>query len=520
MHSSGAQHTSILVVGAGPVGLVLGCEFARRKIPFRLIDKLPRPTDESRAIAVHARSLEMMERIGVVDELLASGVRAVAMTFHGEGSSLGRVDLTAVDSPFPFSLSTAQTETERVLAARLEAVGGRVERSVELAGFEQDASGVRATLRDAGGGDEVVSADWIVGTDGAHSTVREQLGVRLEGSFQGERFLLGDVEADYGLERESMHTFFAGHEGPLLVFPMRDRRLRLIAQITDERDDSQPTLEEFQAICDRRARGIRLTGAHWLTTFEIHHAQVAQYRHGRAFLAGDAAHIHSPAGGQGMNTGMQDAFNLGWKLAHAAVGKGSDELLESYQLERHPVAERVLEHSTLLTNVGTLHHELARKLRYHAMHLATGLAPIRHKLADETEETDVGYRGSPVVVDAGSGEEGVRAGDAAPDVAAVRLHQVLAHAIGHTALYVAPAGDVLPSAGAEPGRSVLVADAEPAPESFDEFVLDPERTVAKRYGIHDDDGGLLLIRPDGYVGLRADLGDQRAIADYLACVEG
>jgi 2-polyprenyl-6-methoxyphenol hydroxylase-like FAD-dependent oxidoreductase len=507
-----------LVVGAGPVGLVLGCELARRNVPFRLIDKLPQPTDESRAIAVHARSLEMMERIGVVEELIDSGVKAVAMTFHGDGSLLGRVDLTSVDSPFPFSLSTAQTETERVLTERLTALGGRVERSLELVSLEQSPAGVRAVVRDGAGSEEVVSSDWIVGADGAHSAVREQLGVRLEGSFEGERFLLGDVEADYGLERESMHTFFAAGEGPLLVFPLRDRRLRLIAQITERRDETPPTLEEFQAVCDRRARGIHLTGARWLTTFEIHHAQVAEYRHGRAFLAGDAAHIHSPAGGQGMNTGMQDAFNLGWKLAAATAGKASDKLLDSYQSERHPVAARVLEHSTLLTNVGTLRHELARKLRNHAMHLATGLAPIRHKLAAETEETDVAYSDSPVVVAAGGGDDRVRAGDAAPDVPAVRLHDVLARATGHTALYVAPTGDAMPSAGAEPGRSVLVADAEPTAKPFDEFVLDPGRTVAERYGIDGDDGGLILVRPDGYVGLRAELGDQRAIADYLACI--
>jgi 2-polyprenyl-6-methoxyphenol hydroxylase-like FAD-dependent oxidoreductase len=507
----------VLVVGAGPVGLVLGCELARRHVPFRLIDMLPEPTDESRAILVHARSLEMMERIGAVEPLIASGIEARAMTFHAGREVLGRLELDTVDSPYPFSISTAQTETERVLTERLSELGASIERGVELVALEQDDDEVRATLRHPDGAEEVARSAWVVGTDGSHSTVRELLGAKLEGSFKGERFLLGDVEADYDLERASMHTFFAPDDGPLLVFPMRGDRLRLIPQLTDDSGDVEPTPEQLQAICDHRAGGIALRSAHWLTIFEIHHAQVPQYRHGRAFLAGDAAHVHSPAGGQGMNTGMQDAFNLGWKLALASAGKASTELLDSYQAERHPVAARVIEQSTILTNVGTVDHELARKLRNHAVHLAFGLAPIRHRLAAQTEETDISYRESPVVASTDRRHAGVRPGQAAPDVPGLDLHRVLARGPGHTALYVAPAGDAMPGAGSEPGRSVLVADAAPADSGFDEVVLDPERTVAARYGV-DGDGAFLLVRPDGYVGLRAELGDQRAIADYLACL--
>lgn len=517
MQSAQGQSGSVLVVGAGPVGLVLACELARRQVPFRLIDKLAQPTDESRAIVVHARSLEMMERIGTVEPLIASGVKAIAMTFHAKGETLARLNLDTVESPYPFSISTAQTETERILSERLAQLGGTIERQVELVGLEQDEHEVRATLRHHDGREEIASSDWIVGTDGSRSTVRHLLGTKLEGSFEGERFLLGDVEADYELERESMHTFFAAGDGPLLVFPMLGQRMRLIAQLTHDSDGVEPTLEQFQAVCDERAGGITLRSEHWLTIFEIHHAQVPRYRHGRAFLAGDAAHVHSPAGGQGMNTGMQDAFNLGWKLVLASKGKASEQLLDSYHVERHPVAEHVIDQTTMLTYLATIHHVLARKLRNHAMHVATGLAPIRHKLAAQTEETDISYPDSPIVVGVDGAHDGVRPGDAAPDVPSLQLHKVLARSVMHTALYIAPAGDASPSAGSEPGRSVLVADAAPAAGMFDEVVLDPERKVAERYGVGDD-GGLILVRPDGYVGLRAELGDQRAIADYLACI--
>ncbi len=216
---------------------------------------------------------------------------------------------------------------------------------------------------------------------------------------------------------------------------------------------------------------------------------------------------------------MQDAFNLAWKLARCLQGgrhrRCSTATTPSAIRSRH----EVLEHSATLTNIGTLQNELARKLRKHVLQLATGLAPIRHRVAANIEETDIDYRESPIVVNATDGDE-VRAGDAAPDVAELRLHEVLARAKGHTALYIAPGGDAMPPAGEEPGRSVLVADTEPMDRPFDEFVLDPERRVARRYGVDDDDGALFLVRPDGYVGLRADLGDPRAIADYLACLQG
>ena len=512
--SSGS--TSVLVVGAGPVGLVLACDLARRGVAIRVIDKLTEPTDESRAIIVHARSLEMMERLGVVDSLIASGVHTVAAEFHAGGKVLGRVGLDTVDSPYPFSVSTAQTETERVLTERLAELGVTIERGVELVGFEQDADEVRSTVRAPDGGERTIVSSWIAGTDGSHSTVRDAVGTALQGSFEGERFLLGDVEADYDLDRASMHSFFSSDAGPLLVFPMAGDRLRLIAQI--DRGDIEPTLESMQAITDQRAHGIALRSSHWITIFEIHHAQVPAYQFGRAFLAGDAAHVHSPAGGQGMNTGMQDAFNLGWKLAAAAQGHAAPGLLESYNAERHPVAARVITQTTRITNLGTLHHELQRKLRNFAIHTATGLAPIRARLADQTEEVDVAYRDSPVVATGRADHGGPRPGDAAPDVPGIEpaLHTVLAAAAGHTALYVSGT-HVVPGAldlDLADVRHVLVGpDADNA--AFDQVISDPARLIANRYGIGVR-GELVMVRPDGYIGLRTSIDDQAGVESYLA----
>jgi 2-polyprenyl-6-methoxyphenol hydroxylase-like FAD-dependent oxidoreductase len=508
--------SGVLVVGAGPVGLVLACELARRGTPVRLIDKLAEPTGESRAIVVHARSLEMMERIGVVDELIASGARMTAMELHADGGTIGRLRLDSVDSPFPFTVCTAQTETERILTERLASLGVTIDRGTELVGLEQDGDEVRSTLRQADGSEETVVSSYVAGTDGSHSSVRDLVGTKLEGSFKGERFLLGDVDAHYAFDRGSMHTWFGAAAGPLLLFPMVGDRVRLIAQI-DDGSDTAPALDALQQLCDERAGGIELASARWITIFEIHHAQVPAYRFGRAFLAGDAAHVHSPAGGQGMNTGMQDAFNLGWKLALACADEAAPDLLDSYGEERHPVAARVIEQTTLLTRVGTLEHGLARRLRNQAMHLATGLAPVQHALANQVEETDIEYRDSPIVAWEPRGVKGPRAGDAAPDVSGVEpaLHAALASA-GHTAMYVAGRGDPPEPLSAGTGtRHVLVAESDPG--GFDAVVHDPGRLVDRRYGIGDE-GGLVLVRPDGYVGLRARLGDEAAVASYLARV--
>jgi 2-polyprenyl-6-methoxyphenol hydroxylase-like FAD-dependent oxidoreductase len=496
----------------------LACELARRDVAIRVVDKLAAPTTESRAILVHARSLEMFERMGIVDELIASGVRTVGMDMFADGHRLARLGFDEVDSPFPFSVTTAQTETERILTERLSALGVRVERGVQATAFEQRASGVEVTLRHADGREERVSSRWIVGTDGAHSTIRAAMDTKLVGSFKGQRFLLGDVDADYDCPRDRMQTFFTKDEGALLVFPMEGQRLRLIAEVPDEPlsgapAGSEPNLEALQAIVDRRAQNMRLLNGRWLTYFEIRHAQVPAYRVGRAFLAGDAAHIHSPAGGQGMNTGMQDAFNLGWKLALASRDiPGAEVLLDSYGAERHPIAARVIHDSTVLTNAGTVRSPLARHLRNAALRVGSKLAPVQHRIAAELSETDLTYRESPVVAGHSSGS--LRAGDAAPDVPGTNVRHLLGSTVGHAVLHFprrSPTAVIEPVAGV---HTILITPTPSAAGLFDDVVADAAGRVARRYGITD--GGYVAVRPDGYVGFIGSLDDVAALEAYLS----
>jgi 2-polyprenyl-6-methoxyphenol hydroxylase-like FAD-dependent oxidoreductase len=511
--------TDVMVVGGGPVGLVAGCELARRGVRVRVIDKLAQPTEQSRAIAVHARSLDMFDRMGIVDELVSTGIKATAMQMYAGHSKLFRVPFADVDSAFPFTLTTPQTETERLLGEHLQSLGVTVERGLEVVALTQDGDAAHLTLRHEDGSTEQATASWVIGADGAHSAMRRLVGTELAGSFVGERFVLGDVDAEHQLDLDAMCTFFSP-DGPVVVLPMRGGRVRFLAQVHDAPGtpmNMDPTQGDLQAILDRRIGGIRVVRSHWLTGFEIHHARVPAYRWGRVFLAGDAAHIHSPAGGQGMNTGMQDAFNLAWKLAAVLRGDAGDTLLNSYQAERLPVADDVIAFTNRLTKVGTL-SGLPRRIRDAVVQMLSHVPAVRQILADYSEEVNIAYRRSPIAVGRRPRHAKVAAGDHAPHMVDAAVQKQLRAACGpqtldHTIVTVAT-GQVAPAAGGHGQVQVLVtADAAPV-AGYDTIIADPEDVVGQRFGLKN--GGRVVIRPDGYIGAIASLDDSTTVADYFA----
>ncbi len=472
---------------------------------------------------VYPRSLEMLEAIGVLDELIDSGVRTTALEMNPAGGKPFRIEFGSVDSAFPYSIMTAQKETERILTGALARHGVTVERESELTGLTQDESGVRVLIRLSDGSVQTATAPYLVGADGARSAVRHLLGTALEGDFHGERFLVGDVDAEHGFDPHTMYTFFSPHDGLLMVFPMKGNRVRLIAQVSNT-EDAPATEQWLQRVTDERS-GARLsiTYARWLTTFDIRHAQVPQYRHGRVFLAGAAAHVHSPAGAQGMNTGIQDAFNLGWKLALCVTGAAGSKLLDSYHAERHPVGAHVISFTTKMTKAATLSHPVAQRIRDGAMHAATVLAPVQHAIAQTAEETGIEYHGSPAVVPGGLKSKLVP-GDHLPD-ALPELRTALAAETSHVLVTVAaPVAAELTGALGAVTRQLLVAAGTtgiPA-ESGTAYgshgyaitIADPQGLAVTRFGLAR--GGRILVRPDGYVAALASLTDDVSLHAYEA----
>ena len=478
----------VLVVGAGPVGLVMAAELARFGVPVRVLDRSPHATTTSKKLVVWSRTLELMDRMGCTPAFLAAGLRAHAASIRGARAVLGHTALDGVASPYNFALMIPQSETERLLAAHLAGFGVTVERGVELLGFEQDTGGVRAKLRHADGAEETVETPWLLGCDGAHSTVRHTLGLPFEGVAQDDDWLLADVRLDgEGRPPADEIATFLHRDGPFVVFPMPGGRSRIVAVVgrtVPGRTRPDPTLAEVQALADARAGGFSVRDPAWLSNFRINERKVTEYARGRVFLAGDAAHVHSPAGGQGMNTGMQDAINLAWKLAMVVRGEASRTLLDSYTPERSAVGDMVLRNATRMTDVATLANPAAQAARDLALRFLLGFHAVRDRMASTMSEIEIAYANSPL-----SG--GRHAGDRMPPE---------------------QYGGSPPGSGTAPRFVLFAADSARGSALAARFpgVLDPAPRPPP------DPRRLLVVRPDGYVGLSAGAEDWDGAAHYLS----
>lgn len=480
----------VLVVGAGPVGLTMAVELARYRVPVRIVDKAAARTDQSRALAVWARTLELLDRAGCAEDFVAAGLRATAVAILAGRERLARLALDEVDSAFPGVVLIPQSDSERLLETHLQAQGVTVERRIELTGFADRGDGVACTFRDAAGGTETIEASWLVGCDGAHSLVRQALAKPFVGDTLATNFILADVHVAGLAVPPTELAVFWHRDGVLVFFPIGQGRYRVIADIGDTaRHD--PSLAEVQALVDRRGSGgVTLSDPVWLSGFGINERKVEDYRAGRVFLAGDAAHIHSPAGGQGMNTGMQDAFNLAWKLALVEHGLAAPALLDSYSAERSAVAAQVLAESGRLTRVATLRNQLAQHLRDFVAHRLLGLAGVRHAIAEKLSEIAIGYPESPL----NRGSARVAGPHPGQRIVADR-----------------PFG-----AGDRARFALLARDSSESRVILQQFAALLEPTLRAP----PDEAGAWLVRPDGYVAAVAPAGDWSAIHDCLAAIRG
>jgi 2-polyprenyl-6-methoxyphenol hydroxylase-like FAD-dependent oxidoreductase len=415
----------VLIIGAGPTGLAAAIELARFGIPVRLVDKYTSPPDTSRALAVQSRTVELMQQRGVAEEMLRLGNRGFAATLHAQSAHsgievLGKVDFHDIDSRFNFVLLLAQSETERIFREHLTRAGVTVERETELIAFSQGAgasSGVRATLRKAGGELEDLEAAYLIDAEGAHSLVRHSMDLPFEGASLPNTYAVADVYLDGDVLEDELSIYIA-ETGLIAAFPMGNRRFRIIATEKQQipLDAPAPSLDEIAAAW---AEGVHIPvhfrDLQWSSRFRINSRAVKQLRHGKIFFAGDSAHIHSPAGGQGMNTGIQDAINLGWKLALVYRGVAADELLETYNEERLPIIHDLVYRTERATDVVNSNSHFVHTLLRQVLPLAFRFDAIPRAGARVVSELSANYRKSSLSGKT-DGTGTVHAGDRFPDI--------------------------------------------------------------------------------------------------------
>jgi 2-polyprenyl-6-methoxyphenol hydroxylase-like FAD-dependent oxidoreductase len=495
--SLSSAECQVLVVGAGPTGLTLAAQLLARGIRTRIIDKHAAPLPYSRALGVHARALELLDSMGMADTFIASGHKVCRLRMYAGKKNLLDLGFARNGSRFDFVLHLSQQESENLLRARLIELGGTVERGVELVGFAANEAGVDVTLRDLAGHTTQTSVGYVVGCDGAHSRVRHELGVPFVGQPYPQDWLLADVALDGAGSDDSVHLFFRPNGLPLSCIPMGGPRWRVVMPNAGDRAGAPPTFEEIQELVAQRGpRPMTLSDPTWLTCFRSHLRAATSYRRGRVLLAGDAVHVHSPAGGQGMNTGMLDAGNLAWKLALVADGRAPDGLLDTYERERRPVASGVLGFTDKLVGLLTMRHPVKRAVRDTLLPAATGLPVVQRRAAGRLSQTSLAYAPGPLVRPDDI-RRGPKPGQRCADVevrthsGTARLHRVLSH-----------------------GRHVLLMSTGDARAGLASNGL--ERFAGLVEVVEADLGpAFTLVRPDGVVAVRGSRHEAGRVVAYL-----
>ena len=494
----------VLIVGAGPTGLVLALWLTRLGVHVRIIDKTAEAGTTSRALAVQARTLEFYRQLGFAELLVEGGVKIAGVNLWVKGAKAARVPFAHIGdglTPYPFPLTFPQDAHERLLIEQLDALGVKVERQTELIRFNQHDAGVRAVLKRADGSEETCEAAYLAGCDGAKSTVRQELAIGFPGGTYRQLFYVADVQATGPVTDYELHIDLEEAD-LLLVFPLKEKgRVRFVGTVREQQDHHDLTFDDVKG---RAIENLKLgvTKVNWFSTYHVHHRVASRFRQGRVFLLGDAAHIHSPAGGQGMNTGIGDAVNLAWKLAAVLVGDATETLLDTYEPERITFARRLVATTdrgfTLATKPGLLARFVRTRLMPLLAPLIMRLPPFRRFLFRTVSQIVVNYRQSRL----SAGTAGtIRGGDRLPWVktaagqdnfAPLASLKWQAHVYGES-----PGG--VAEACAELGLPLHVF---------------PWQSNMRRVGFAN--GGLYLLRPDGYVALADPEIDSGKLRNYFS----
>jgi 2-polyprenyl-6-methoxyphenol hydroxylase-like FAD-dependent oxidoreductase len=519
----------VLIIGAGPTGMTAALELSRHGVPVRLIEKALEPATTSRAIGVQARTLELFNQRGIVQPLLDQGNPAGAGSIYGEGKRIFQLEFSNNGSEYPYLLFVSQAETEAVLRGELDKHGVAIERGVEFVGLSQSEHGENVTvfLKNKDGGVEEVVCDYLVDCEGAHSISRSTMNVAFSGKTRSEDYVLGDLYIDGDLSSSDFHIFSSEH-GFMGLFPLKDKRFRLIAShpLSKPSKDTAPSLEEIQEIYNQRSHiPARFHDMSWSSWFRINSRMAEKLQVGRVFLGGDSAHIHSPAGAQGMNTGIQDMINLGWKLAFVLQGKADPKLLETYSDDRIPVIRDVLSKTEGLTDAIGSENQLFRSVFSHLAPWIVNTETVQQNATERMSQLSLNYRESPLSVSKGGGGSGgsIHAGDRVPDLEVTVTG-------GHGQTVVEPRSAMLLELfNVDAFTLLFVNTADPsAMHSAMQEQMAPwkalltgwslkaaaglEEKFSKAFG---DAPRFVLVRPDGYAAFTGPQSSIGSLADYL-----
>ncbi|HKW84312.1 MAG TPA: FAD-dependent monooxygenase [Burkholderiaceae bacterium] len=513
--------TDVLIVGAGPTGLMLANQLVRRGVRTLIVDRHAGPSQQTRALGVQARTLEIYAQLGIVERALALGKRGTGANLWADGRKTARVPLGDAGrsvTPYPYILILGQDDNERIMGERLHEAGLTVQWNTELLALAQHADHASVTLKDPDGSTRAISAAWVAGCDGAHSAVRERNGIAFDGAPYEHVFFVADVDVTGNMVAEEVNVYL-WRAGFHLFFPMRGKDHWRIVGIVPPELRGKPDLD-FDAVVPSvrgEAGSLSFTACSWFSTYRIHHRSARHFRDRRCFLLGDAAHIHSPVGAQGMNTGLQDAYNLAWKLALVVQGRADAALLDSYEAERLPVAQRLLATTDrafrLIVSDSWWAGLLRTKVLARVGALALGHERVQSFAFRTVSQTGIHYRDSALsmqteAMPSGAPRPGdrfpwltLRFGTSAADDAADDLFERLDDTRFHLLVF----GSTVPDLPTLPISDMLDVSS----------VASNAGNVAELARVAIPLPSFYLLRPDGHVGMCGRRVDTGAIARYV-----